>query len=215
MLHLNDLEPEQRLTLAIGTIIRNDNLAESEAGAVFRALTAPGLGGATAPRDFGRILEGCRDMVKAANELNRLDEHRHELALDVLTAARNAHDQRNTLAHDIWIRDPSTDEESWQGLRATSSSQRTRRRDARQPVESPGRTQRPTIATLDEFVDCGSALKRARWRLRALWILLPGWLSNPNQLDLPEEEYARWTHVAEGHFSISATTGTPEVTPRP
>ena len=114
---LAELEPEERLTHAIGSIIRNDNFAEGEARAVFWALAAPGLGGAAIPRDFARVLDGCREMVKAAN----LPEFPLEVALNVLTETGAAHRLRNLLTHDRWIHAPSKKQETWHSPRVESA----------------------------------------------------------------------------------------------
>jgi len=189
---LTELEPEDRLTHAIGSIIRNDNFAEGEARAVFWALAAPGLGGAAIPRDFARILDGCREMVKAAN----LPEFPLTVTLNVLNETGAAHRLRNLLTHDRWIHAPSKMQETWHSPR----------------VESAPKGPRPTARTLAEFVACSSALNRTGWQLRALWLILPAWLGNRDELEHIDNQRAWWTSVAQGSFSVPEGPGALEVT---
>jgi hypothetical protein len=192
MLDIIELEPEDRLTHAIGSIIRNDNFAEGEARAVFSALSAPGLGGAVIPRDFARILDGCREMVKASS----LPEFPRRVSFKVLDETGAAHRLRNALTHDRWIHTPGKRLDTWQSPR----------------VESALKGPRPTARTLAEFVAGSTALNRAGWQLRALWLILPAWLGNHDELEHIVNQRTWWTSVALGSFSVPAGPGTLDVT---
>ena len=192
MLNISDLEPEDRLTHALGSIIRNDNFAEGEARAVFLALAAPGFGGAVIPRDFARILDGCRDMVKVSN----LPEFPREVSLKVLNETGVAHRFRNVLTHDRWIHAPEKKRDTWHSPR----------------IESVPKGPRPTARTLAEFIAGSAALNRAGWQLRALWLILPAWLGNHDELEHIGDQRSWWTSVARGSFSALAGQGALNVT---
>lgn len=187
MLDLDELEPEDRLNHAIGSIIRNDNFAEGEARAVFGALAAPGLGRAAIPRDFAHVLDGCRQMVRGSN----LPEFPRGIALEILNEAGDAHRQRNVLTHDRWIHTARKGQDTWHSPR----------------VQSAPKGPRPTARTLAEFIACSVAVNRAGWRLRALWILLPAWLGNGDDLEGIEDQRPLWTSVAQGSFSVPEGPG--------
>lgn len=191
MADVSELHPDQQLTYAIGSIIRDDNFAEGEAKSVFTALAAPSPAAVLAPRDFARILEGCRDMVRAS----ALPEFPRDLALEVLAVTSKAHQLRNKLTHDRWIHLPTREEAVWLGQNRT---------------KGPGGPV-PTSGTLQDFIGCSSALNRAGWRLRALWLILPAWLGNRDALEDIEDSRPWWTSVAMDRFIVSPQLGRVEV----
>jgi hypothetical protein len=186
MLDLASLpNPDDRLTYVLGNINRDDNFAEGEALSVFWALAAPGRGGATAPRDFARILEGCRTMAKTAG----VPDFAREVTLSTLDEAATAHRQRNLLTHDRWMHLPWRKTEQWNSPRRQMTPQGPK----------------VTTRTLDEFVACSDALHRVGWRLRSLWIILPAWLGNDDEFRAdanPSAERDYWSSIAQASSSL-------------
>lgn len=179
-----DLSPNDRLTYLIGDIVRSDAFAENEARGVWSVLAGSPEATRVMPRDFARIVEDCRAMLKNSN----LDNYILELCREVLTVAGEAHAERSVLAHDQWMQH-LPDDLQWHSVRALSSPKQLK-------------SKRP----LHDFEQCRDQLTRVGWRLRALWIVVPQWFGEPGPLDdLDEADRVWWTSIAKGTFEFAET----------
>lgn len=93
------LTPHQQLTYWIGAIAQNDVALEMT---VFRlagnAVLAPGMSRSDLPRDFERLREAVKSIVKTS----RLPENLKTDAVAALGRAKIVHRSRVELVHDLW-----------------------------------------------------------------------------------------------------------------
>ncbi|MGT2426123.1 hypothetical protein [Amnibacterium kyonggiense] len=172
----SDLAPDDQLTYALGSIVRDDSFAEGEAKALFHALLPAGST-QSVQRDYARVLADCRSLVRSA----ALPDFLRAVALEVIEEAAGAHRLRSVLAHDRWIQVRFDTDAEW------SSN----------PVSAPKGPQ-PSRRNLEEFADCSRVLRRSLWRLRALWVVIPAWLGKRDELEGVEDHRSWWMALARG-----------------
>lgn len=180
MVNMELLTDEEKLTFAIGRIERADVFAEDECRIVFDRMASPGLGNRLVPRDFARIIDDCKLML----EHPMFGSFIRSLATEIFTEAQAAHQLRSQLAHDRWVQD-RPDQQVWTSVRSR--------------ITRP-KPQAVSQRALDEFSTCADRLTRVAWRLRALAIILPGWMGSPDVLDGHPSTRIRWTSVAQDSF---------------
>lgn len=173
---VSHLSLDDQLTFALGSIVRDDSLAEGEAKALFVALRPSGST-QTMQRDFARVLGDCRQLTQTIG----LPRFLHELTFEVIEEAADAHRLRNALAHDRWVQTPDSSEATWYSNPLSH-------------LKGPHPDQR----TLSEFTECSRVLRRAVWRLRALWIVVPAWLGKRDELEHIEGQRRWWMAMARG-----------------
>ncbi len=176
------LPPEFRLSFCIGEVVRNDVYVETEARVLWGQLRRAEVVSDPMQRNFGRLLP---DLLRGLRD-ERVPTAFRDLALPVITLAREAHDDRNKLAHDQWVSVPWVPDEV-AGVRSDS------RRE------------------LEEFTRCAQTLLDLTWRVRGLAIIAPVWLGTDTSAIDDREEMWHWTRVAMGSHdaSTSAMRGTP------
>jgi hypothetical protein len=173
---LSDLAPDDQLTYALGSIVRDDSFAEGEAKALFHALLPIGST-QLVQRDFARVLADCRVLARSAP----LPEFLRTVALEVIEEAAGAHRLRSVLAHDRWIQIRFERDAEWMS----------------NPV-SPPKGPQPSRRNLEEFSECSRVLRRSLWRLRALWVVVPAWLGKRDELEGVEDHRRWWMALARG-----------------
>ncbi len=134
------------------------------------------------PSSFGRLLHAVRSAV---DDDPRVPPPLKELASPVLRAVKEAHDERNRLAHDYWVQIPG------QHHRAHSGS----RKDSRELVE---------------LTALAVNLKDLLFRVRGLWIITPAWFETGVEPELTALDLHDWTRIIQGgiHPDTKAVTAT-------
>lgn len=189
MVAIEDVPAPLRLSFYLGEVVRNDNHAESELGALYRSFQEAGLAAEPMQRDFGRLIPQMRKLL--GNE--RVPKPFAGVAIGALDFAGNAHRRRRELVHDLLTQD------------VLNANQVRSMRGRRPP--------RP----MSELKNCADDLLTATWRIRGLWITAPYWIGGQVEEGHDASDLRSWTRVAMGHIADHpyATIGTEGEAPEP
>jgi hypothetical protein len=173
-----DLGPHDRLAFLIGQVVQADVRLEYRLRDLWSVLVGAGPALHLIPKGVARLVDECEVM---AAERFYVERHR-TAAQAALIAARQAHERRNYVVHELWISEVDPDDgDGRERLRSVRMSTRKR-------------TNIVTGRTFEEMIEVRDLVARAERRVMAThWSMASG-------IEEPWRE--RELLVAEGRFTL-------------